>query len=128
MTERPTLDAALAAWAKTEPAGAGDEAALARILAHAETIAARPDPSSRPGAGGGFLPKPGWILGGALAASFAIALLLAPSSGPAPVDGNVVAGAGDVEGGPVMLADAGSDTRAAFALLYTPTVEEEYQL
>lgn len=128
MTERPTLDAALAAWAKTDPAGAGDEAALARILKHAETIATPTAAKAQPGAGW-FQPKPGWMLGGALAASFAIALLLAPTSGPAPAGGNVVvASAGDVEGGSVMLAEADSDTRAAFALLYTPTVEEEYQL
>lgn len=127
MTERPTLDAALAAWAKTDPAGAGDEAALARILKHAETIATPTTAKPRSGAGW-FQPKPGWMLGGALAASFAIALLLAPTSGPSPAGGNVVASAGDVEGGSVMLAEADSDTRAAFALLYTPTVEEEYQL
>jgi hypothetical protein len=128
MTERPTLDAAIAAWATTEPAGAGDDAALARILQHAETIATPAAAPARPGAGW-FQPKPGWMLGGALAASFAIALLLAPRPQSVPGEAEVVlASAGDVEGGSVMLAEADSDTRAAFALLYTPTVEEEYQL
>lgn len=124
MTERPTLDAAIAAWAKTEPAGAGDEAALARILGHAETIAAQPAPARAARRLG-----PSWMLGGALAASLAIALLLAPRPGQAPGhDEVVVAQAGDGQGGPVMLAEAESDTRVAFALLYTPTVEEEFQL
>jgi hypothetical protein len=128
MTERPTLDAALAAWATTEPAGAGDDAALARILQHAETIATQPATSARP-ATGRFQPKPGWMLGGALAASFAIALLLAPDPrGKLGADEVVLAGAGDVEGGSVRLAEADGSTSAAFALLYTPTVEEEYQL
>jgi hypothetical protein len=136
MTDRPTLDAALAAWATTEPAGAGDQAALARILGHAETIATPPAAPARPRAGSGWQ-RPGWMLGGALAASFAIALLLAPRPGPDGMGagsqspggtGVVLARAGDVEGGSVMPADGGSDTRAAFALLYTPTVEEEYQL
>jgi ferric-dicitrate binding protein FerR (iron transport regulator) len=130
MTERPTLDAALAAWATTEPAGAGDAAALARILAHAETIATQPSapalPDARPGVRPGVRPGPGWMLGGALAASVAIALLLAPARGPAP--GAADADAGTANGSPVMLAEADSDTRAAFALLYTPTIEEEYQL
>jgi hypothetical protein len=124
MTERPTLDAALAAWATTEPEGAGDQAALARILGHAETIATQPAPARA-------APRPGprWMLGGALAASLAIALLFAPRQGTAPgTDQVVVAQAGGGDGGAVMLAEADSDTRAAFALLYTPTVEEEYQL
>ena len=128
MTERPTLDAALAAWATTEPAGAGDEAALARILRHADTIATQSANSAGPAAGR-FRPKPGWMLGGALAASFAIALLLAPDPRGKPgADEVVLAGAGDVEGGSVKLAEAEVGTSATFALLYTPTVEEEYQL
>lgn len=124
MTERRTLDAAIAAWAKTEPAGAGDEAALARILGHAETVATQPTPARAARRLGRS-----WMLGGALAASLAIALLLAPRPGQAPGnDEVVVAQAGDGQGAPVMLAEAESDTRVAFALLYTPTVEEEYQL
>lgn len=124
MTERPTLDAALAAWATTEPEGAGDQAALARILAHAETIVTRPAPAHAAPRQG-----PRWMLGGALAASLAIALLLAPRQGTAPgSDQTVVAEAGDGQGGAVMLAEASGSESAAFALLYTPTVEEEYQL
>ena len=127
MTEGPTLDAAIAAWAATEPAGAGDEAALLRILHHAETIAC-PSANARPGAAW-FQPKPGWMLGGALAASLAIALLLVPRpQSTAGEAGAVLADGRDIEGGSVMLAEADVGTRAAFALLYTPTVEEEYQL
>lgn len=137
MTERPTLDAAIAAWAKTEPAGAGDVDALARILGHAETIATQSANPARAGAGrfrqksgaGRFRPKPGWMLGGALAASFATALLLAPDPRGTPgADEVVLASAGDIAGGSVKLAESESGTSAAFALLYTPTVEEEYQL
>jgi hypothetical protein len=128
MSDRPTLDAVLATWATTEPAGAGDEAALARILQHAETIATQPAASARRGAGW-FQPKSGWMLGGALAASFAIALLLAPRPQSVPGEAEVVlASAGDVEGGSVKLAEAENGTSATFALLYTPTTEEEYQL
>lgn len=124
MTERPTINAALAAWATTEPDGAGDQAALTRILAHAETIATQPAPARA-------APRPGprWMLGGALAASLVIALLLVPRQGPVPGnDQVVVADARDGQGGPVMLAEANGSESAAFALLYTPTVEEEYQL
>lgn len=108
-TPSPSLDRALAAWATTAPAGAGDEAALARILGHADRIAT-PAPTRRPI----------WMVGGAIAASVAVALLLAPRPGmdapQAPT------------GSPVILADASPDSSAAFALLYTPTSEEEYQL
>lgn len=130
MTERPTLDAAIAAWAKTEPNGAGDTDALARILQHAETIASDPATSTRR-PGGGFLPKPGWMVGGAIAASLAIAFLATPRPGAAPEGGQaevVLAQADAAKRNPVMLAEADSSESAAFALLYTPTVEEEYQL
>ncbi len=133
MTDRPTLDAALAAWATTEPAGAGDAAALARILCHAQTLATPAAAPAGPDAGHRFRPKPGWMLGGALAASFAIAMLLAPrlgtAPGVAPGDGGVVVdGARNLEGGLMMPTEADGSQRASFALLYTPTVEEEYQL
>jgi hypothetical protein len=125
MTNRPTesrspgpsLDDALAAWATTEPAGAGDEAALARILGHADTAAITPARAS-------VRWKPGWMVGGALAASLAVALLLAQLPGATP------AARPDKPGSdaPVMLAEADGGSNAAFMLLYTPTIEEEYQL
>lgn len=127
MTERPTLDAAIAAWAKAEPAGAGDADALARILQHAETIASEPAPAARKG----FLPKPGWMVGGALAASLVLALLATPRPGAAPDREGaqvIVAKADGAPRNPVILAEANDSESAAFALLYTPTVEEEYQL
>lgn len=128
MTTEPTLGRALDAWATTEPEGAGDSAALARILAHADAVATQSADAPRRDAGSGPFRKPGWMpswtLGGALAASLAVAVLLAPDPGvaPAPADG------GNQGGAPVMLAEADGGESAAFALLYTPTVEEEYQL
>jgi hypothetical protein len=124
MTTEPTLGRALDAWATTEPEGAGDSAALARILAHADAVATQSADAPGPKAGSGPFRKPGWMLGGALAASLAVAVLLAPRPGaaPAPADG------GNQGGAPVMLAEADGGENAAFALLYTPTVEEEYQL
>jgi hypothetical protein len=122
MTDRPTpppsLGVALTAWAKTEPAGSGDSAALARILDHADAVAtgAQEPAASRRGW------NPAWLVGGALAASVAVALLLAGTPGGRPG-----IPAGDT-GGQVMLAEADSGSSAAFALLYTPTPEEEYQL
>lgn len=133
MTDRPTLNAALADWATTEPAGAGDPAALARILQHAETIATQPTSAAERRSAGAVRPKSGWMVGGALAASFAIAVLLASRPGDLPggAQGSaavIQASAGDRQGGSVMLAEADGSESAAFALLYTPTVEEEYQL
>ena len=124
MTTKPTLGRALEAWATTEPEGAGDSAALARILAHADAVATQSADAPGSKAGSGPFRKPGWMLGGALAASLAVAVLLAPRPGaaPAPADG------GNQGGVPVMLAEADGGESAAFALLYTPTVEEEYQL
>lgn len=113
------LDAALGAWGKADLAGgAGETAALARILGHADAIATATGPDvARPNARR-------WWAGGmvAVAASAAIALLLAPNGTPGS---GTADGAGD---GSVMLADASGDEAAAFALLYTPTSEEEYQL
>lgn len=113
------LDGALGAWAKADPlTGAGDEAALLRILQHADQIAM--DQPSRS--------RPWWWMGGAvaMAASAALALLLAPGSIGTGAETGRSAGAGD---GPVMLAQADDDDESiAFALLYTPTSEEEYQL
>lgn len=116
MTTKPTLDEALKAWGTADPlTAAGDSAVLDRILNHADAVASAP-PAPR---------HRWWMLGGAVAASVAIALLLAPSfGGRQPQSGT------DAEPGaaPVILADASGDDSAAFALLYTPTSDEEYQL
>ncbi len=115
MTTDKELDVALAQWATHHPLkGAGDEAALLRILQHADAIPAR-EPRRRPL----------WWIGGAaaVAASVAMALLLTPGSIGTGVDGN-----NSADGGSVMLAQADVDESVAFALLYTPTSEEEYQL
>lgn len=119
MTTDRELDSMLGLWAKGDPlTAAGDEAALLRILQHADAIATD-EPARR---------RPLWWIGGtvAVAASAAMALLLAPgflgigAGGTRPADG--------VGDGPVMLAQADDDESVAFALLYTPTSEEEYQL
>ncbi|PZU47982.1 MAG: hypothetical protein DI568_08455 [Sphingomonas sp.] len=119
MSVKPTLNDALAAWGKADLPklsgdAAGDNAALARILQHADAIAAADVPSRRPW----------WALGGAVAASVALALLLSPSIPGRQSQGDDT----DKGAAPVMLADASGTDSAAFALLYTPTSEEEYQL
>ncbi|WP_374389622.1 hypothetical protein [Sandaracinobacter sp.] len=114
MTRKPTLDDALAAWGTTDPLTAGDSGALDRILKHADAVAA-PSPASR---------LRWWALGGAVAASAAIALVVAPSIGVSQRQD----AAGEAGAQPVILADASGSESAAFALLYTPTTEEEYQL
>ena len=115
MTTDRELDAALGAWAKHDPA-AGDNAALLRILQHADAIAT-PEPRTN---------HRNWWWGGAaaVAASVAMALLFSPAL-PGGRPGAPATGAGD---GPVILAQVDADDSAAFALLYTPTSEEEYQL
>ncbi|MGL6044121.1 MAG: hypothetical protein ACRC1J_09370 [Sandaracinobacteroides sp.] len=114
----PTLDEALQAWASTEPAGAGDPAALARILHHADAVAV---PARKVPAFSGR--RPLWLAGGAVAASVAVALLFAPD----PVAGPG-ASPSAADRSPVILAEASPDTTAAFELLYTPTAEEEFLL
>lgn len=113
------LDAALTAWARNDAVAAGDEGALLRILQHADAIATSEPRTHHP-----RWHQRWWIGGGvAVAASVALALLLSPGlpgTGSAPSTG-----AGD---GSVMLAQASDDDSVAFALLYTPTSEEEYQL
>ena len=118
MTDR-TLDAALGAWARTDPLqGAGDEAALLRILQHADALAI-----SGPAAAPKAHHHPWWWLGGlsAVAASIAIVALTGPSIPKIslPPSGN---------DDPVVVADAGLDDGPVFALLFTPTDDEEYQL
>lgn len=107
--EARSLDRALDCWAAPGPGTAGDAAALARILQHAETeIDARPACRPRPAGFG----RPAAIAAGALAASIAVALLVAgPELLPEP------AGPAHEE----LAADA-------FRLLYTPTSEEELPL
>lgn len=124
MSVKPTLNDALAAWGKADLPklsgdAAGDNAALARILQHADAIAAADVPSRRPP-----FRREWWVLGGAVAASVALALLLSPSIPGRQSQGDDT----DKGAAPVMLADASGTDSAAFALLYTPTSEEEYQL
>lgn len=113
MTDERNLDAALAAWARTD---AGDDAALARILAHADAVAAAPPPATRPR----WWP---YALGSAaMAASIAIALLLAPDirqqwpGAPAATPGTEV-----------LMASTDPELES-FAMLHTLTTEEEQYL
>jgi hypothetical protein len=113
MTRPTELDRAITAWSRHDPLDAGDEAAVLRILEQAEADAAgRPSRRLRVG--------PGWLLGGAVAASAAVALLVAPTlqDRPAPATGSDATATAPTE-----LADG-----VAFTLLYTPTPEEEYLL
>lgn len=107
------LDGALDAWAKTDPlSGAGDDAALLRILVHADAIAT-PDHARR---------HTPWRMAGAVAVAASAALLVVLSPG-VPRTGD-----SPEPQASVTLAQAHTDESAAFALLYTPSSEEEYQL
>lgn len=103
------LDRALAAWGRTDPPGAaGDAGSIARILGHVEAALEAPERARRH-----WLP---WLAGGgAVAASVAVALLLSP-----PTQRQ-----GASDGAPVQVAAAVPDEGASFALLYTPTIDEE---
>lgn len=94
------LDKALDAWGQWQP---GDDAAIARLIGHADALsaAAAPAPVSR---------RRWWLAGagGAIAASLALGLLLLPPAAPDPWQA--------------------ADPSASFAMLYTPTMEEEYLL
>jgi len=105
------LDAALAAWARDD---LGDDATIARLLAHADTLAATA-PAAKPVRR--WLP---WAAGGgALAASLAVALLLAaPGNTPATEPAVAVAATPATT----------STGEQSFALLYSPTLEEEQYL
>lgn len=111
MTQPTELEQAITAWSRHDPLDAGDEAALLRILERAEADVAA--------AGRHRSARPLWLAGGAVAASVAIALLVAPRPQPEA--------APQAPSAETLAAPARSEG-AAFALLYTPTVEEEYQL
>lgn len=119
MNEEARLDAAIAHWARTDPlTTAGDEAAVARILGHAGAITRTEPWPARSATQRRSLWAGGAV---AIAASVAMALLLAPGSRRAeqPATPGVA---------PVMRAATdGTDSRL-FALLYTPTSEEEFLL
>ncbi|MFN7176345.1 MAG: hypothetical protein ACK4MX_05585 [Thermaurantiacus sp.] len=101
--EMAALDTALAGWAGRP---AGDFAAVARIITHADALARTPVAPSRA--------RPLWLVGGAVAASVAAALMLARTD-MAPRA---------VSSAPTLVAEEefGAD---AFRLLFTPTYEED---
>lgn len=123
------LETALSAWGRADPLqGAGDEAALLRILQHADTLALSGPPlpgsvlsGSATAASSSHHPRR-WLGSlSALAAALVILALAAPliQKTMAPVFNDEV---------PTVLADADLDDGLVFALLYTPTNDEEYQL
>ena len=96
------LDKALDAWGQWQP---GDDAAIARLIGHADAL-----PSASLAAPSAPVSRRRWWLagaGGAIAASLALGLLLLPPAAPDPL---------------------AADPSASFAMLYTPTMEEEYLL
>lgn len=101
------LDAALARWATADRA---DPAALDRLELFAEeTAALAPVEPSRPGRW-----RARYVAGAGIAASAVLALLFArPEAVPLP------------EAAP---SAAPGDPGASYALLYTPTIEEDYPL
>jgi anti-sigma factor RsiW len=101
--EMARLDSALHGWA-TAPAG--DSASLTRIIDHADALTRTPA-SSR-------LRRPLWLFGGAVAASFVAALMLARTDMVPPPAPAV----------PTMVAEEESGVDA-FRLLFTPTYEED---
>lgn len=123
------LEAALSAWGQADPLqGAGDEAALLRILQHADALSLSGPAQSDPALSGSAMAalsrhRPRRWLGGlaALAASLVMLALAGPSiqQAMAPVFNDEA---------PMVLADADLDDGMVFALLYTPTNDEEYQL
>lgn len=100
-----SLDRALAAWATHD---AGDNAAIDRIIQHADTVAQPEVRTNR------------WWMAGAFAATAALVFTLMPMARDLP----------DTPGqttGTVELAELDLDQEAAFDLLYAPT-NEEYEL
>lgn len=113
------FDKALRIWARADLA---DDAAVERLVASASALASAPVRPGKPTARSSGRPAwwP-WALAGSVAASLAAAALLLPSSPvvpPAP---------GPVSTHEVQLASFEDDEDAidSFALLFTPTYEEE---
>ncbi len=104
------IDAALASWARDDRV---DPAAIERMVKHADRMSRRDAARSRR-----WLP---WVAGtGAIAASIAVALMLVAPSPPLPE-----APASPITAG---LPEGGVAGQASFALLYTPTSDEELYL
>lgn len=122
MSKDVQLDRMLEAWASSDAASAGDDAAFDRMVLHGQAIAsaARTEPR----------PRRGWLGlagGGAIAASLVVAIvgmtmLRQPPAQPAgPATHAVVEAAAGL--------DAGDEAALeSFALLHVPTDEEEEAL
>lgn len=111
------FEAAMEAWAKT---GFGDDAAIGRIISRAEQL---PDTAPQP------VPaavRRSWrklIPGVGIAAAVAVAMLTMPGTDPKTGVMKEVSVIEVEEGG-----TDNADTVDSFALLYTPTMEEELYL
>jgi hypothetical protein len=105
MTDMRNMDEALRLWARDDRV---DPAAVERLVQHAEGLAGPARPRR-------WLP---WAAGGgALAASVAVALMIAaPREAPPQEPAAPMTAA---------LPDADFSGQASFALLYTPTADEE---
>ncbi len=112
LAEAQALDAGLAAWAAAPVPRARSFADDLPALLPAPIVAARPRPLWR-----GFA-----LGGGAVAASLAVALVFGlPASGPAPV----AAPAPQIAAVAPTDADAAMQAPEGFALIFTPTADEE---
>ncbi|MFA5582473.1 MAG: hypothetical protein WDA25_11025 [Paracoccaceae bacterium] len=127
MTTNHQMEAMLSAWGRADLADlsanrdrAGDSARIARIIQHAHRVSTSRQQPAHPDTSRSH--RSWWWVGGSsigVAASVAVALLLA---------GNPMTRPATPTAAPTLLADDDSDDMMLFALLYTPTSEEEYQL
>jgi len=123
------LDKALVQWGQHD---AGDSAAVARIVHHADAITATPrETQPAPGDSGKSRRWMSFAMGSsAIAASIAIALMVAPRAGPPGMESRgsvpVMPGATS-EQGAYELAAADREVDS-FAMLFTLTAEEEQYL
>ncbi len=108
------FEAAVEAWAKTD---FGDDAAIGRIIARTEKLAETAMPETRTHA------RHGWrklVFGVGIAASVAVAMLVMPGTDPKTGMKQEVSFIEAEENG-----TDSDETVDSFALLYTPTMEEE---
>lgn len=119
MIANDRLDAALGHWGRADfTTLAGDSGAPARILEHVSQIA-----TTRPQTDSPDNPRRRWWwLGGGTAAALSVAIALLLGGQPQAIPFV------DTDPAATLLADADSDDMMLFALFYTPTSEEEYQL
>lgn len=118
------LDRALAQWGRHD---AGDAEAVARIVRHADAItASSPVPKAPASAPSSRRLRSIAMGSGAIAASMALALILSSHLGKPDGLQPAAPGAAPDEGAPALAAAAWQVN--SFAMLFTPTAEEETYL